>query len=147
MRTAVSVVALLVLFACSTGGSSLNPQIYIRDVKIPEARTPLASQFSTVLEIEISNPSTTETLTVDRIQLGSVSVGTFTLDNVIERPQTKIAPGTTELLRVWTQVRVVADTASEGLDPFFIRGSVEFVTSTGAFRRTFAKQVNPSTLR
>lgn len=147
MRIVSSVAVLLVLSACSTGGSSLNPTIAIRDVKIPEARTPLATQFSTVLEIEISNPSTTETLTVDRIQLGSVSVGTFALDPVVERPQTKIAPGATEVLRVWTQVRVVADTASEGLDPFFIRGAVEFMTPTGAFRRTFAKQVNPSTLR
>ena len=146
MRNAVPAAALLLLSACASTGKGIDPAIHIRDMKVPEALTPVSTQFSTVLQIEISNPSN-ETLTVDRIQLGSVSIGTFSLDPVVERPQRKIAPGTTELFEVWTQVRVVNSTPSEGLDPIFIRGAVEFVAAGGAFRRTFAKQVNPSTLR
>jgi hypothetical protein len=145
MRTVVCVVAVALACACASAGK-IEPTIHIRSVQVPEARTPLANQFSTVLEIEIMNPST-ETLTVDRIQLGSVSLGTYTIDPVVERPQKTIAPGTTELFRVWAQMRVQQETPSDGLDPILIRGAVEFLASTGAFRRTFAKQVNPSTLR
>jgi hypothetical protein len=146
MRNVVPAAALLFLAACASAGGGIEPAIRIGDMKVPEALTPVATQFSTVLLIEISNPSK-ETLTVDRIQLGSVSIGTFSVDPVVDRPQRAIGPGATELFEVWTQVRVVASTPSEGLDPIFLRGSVDFVTAKGAFRRPFAKQVNPSTLR
>jgi hypothetical protein len=145
MRTVVCVIAVAIVSACASAGK-IQPTIHIRAVQVPEARTPLANQFSTILELEIMNPST-ESLTVDRIQLGSVSLGTFTIDPVVERPQKVIAPGTTELFRVWAQMRVQQETPSDGQDPILIRGAVDFLASTGAFRRTFAKQVNPSTLR
>ena len=127
------------------GGAKLDPKISIRPVKVPESMTPRVDSFSSVLEIEIQNTAA-EPLTVDRIELSSVGLGTYTILPVNERPQKQIAPGATETFRVWAQVQV-QPTASEGLDPIMIRGSVEFLAASGGFRKTFAKQVNPSSMR
>ena len=143
---ALCAITLLLAVACASGGdSALDPKIEIRPVKVPEARTPRADWFTTVLELEITNPRA-EPITVDRVQLSSVSVGTYTIEPVNERPQKEIVPGATETIRVWAQVQVQA-TASEGLDPIMLRGSVEFLAPSGGFRKTFAHQVNPSSLR
>jgi hypothetical protein len=146
MRKLGFVAALLLAAACTSSKGQIQPEIEIHDITVPEARTPAARQFSTVLEIEITNPSNVP-LTVDRIQVGSVSIGTFSVDSVVERPQRVLAPGETQTFQLWTQMRVVQDTPSDGLDPIFLRGSAEFISPAGAFRRTFAKQVNPSTLQ
>lgn len=132
--------------ACASGSATgLNPKISVRPVKVPESRTALADSFVSAIEIEIEN-TTAETLTVDRIQFSSVSVGTYTIQPVNERPHKEIAPGATEVFRLWANVQVQA-TASEGLDPLLIRGSVEFLAPSGGFRKTFSQQVNPSSLR
>ena len=132
--------------ACASGsGTKLDPQISMHPVKVPEARTPSADWFTTVLEIEIQNTAA-EPITVDRVQLSSVSMGTYSIQPVNERPHKEIAPGMTETIRVWAQVQV-QPTASEGMDPILIRGSVEFLAASGGFRKTFARQVNPSSLR
>ena len=134
--------------ACASGSGTagkLDPKISIRPVKVPEARTPSADWFTTVLEVEITNTGT-EPITVDRVQLSSVSVGTYTIQPVNERPHKEIAPGATETIRLWAQVNV-QPTASEGLDPIMLRGSAEFLAASGGFRKTFAHQVNPSSLR
>lgn len=146
MRNIVSAVALLLSVACATGGGTgLDPQISIRPVVVPEARTPRADWFTTVLEISITNTAA-EPITVDRVQLSSVSIGTYTIEPVNERPHKEIAPGATETIRLWAQVQVQT-TVSEGLDPIMIRGSAEFLAASGGFRKTFAHQVNPSSLR
>ena len=137
---------LCIAVACASGGGAgLDPKISVRPVKVPESRTALADSFSSVIEIEIEN-TTAEALTVDRIQFSSVSVGTYIIQPVNERPQKELAPGATEVFRVWAQVQV-QPTASDGLDPILIRGAVEFLAASGGFRKTFAQQVNPSSLR
>ncbi len=141
-------VTLMGAIACASGdatGTKLDPKISIHPVKVPEATTPRVDAFSSVLEVEIQNTAA-EPITVDRIQLSSVGLGTYTILPVDQRPQKQIAPGATETFRVWAQVQV-QPTASEGLDPIMLRGSVEFLAASGGFRRTFAKQVNPSSLR
>jgi hypothetical protein len=147
-KTSCAAVAVALLFAIACASSTASgpqPKIEVRTVKVPESRAAGADEFSTMLELEITNP-TAETLTVDRIQLASVSSGTYTVAPATERPQKQIAPGGTEVFRVWAQVSRQA-TASEGLDPILLRGSVEFLGASGGFRRTFTKQVNPSTVR
>ena len=146
MRKIFCALTLSLAVACASGsGTKLDPKISMRPVAVPESRTPSADWFTSVLEIEIQNTAA-EPITVDRIQLSSVSMGTFTIQPVNERPQKEIAPGATEVFRVWAQVQA-QPTASEGLDPILIRGSVEFLAASGGFRKTFAQQVNPSTLR
>ena len=137
--------ALVFTVACASASKGPQPKIEVRTVKVPETRAASADEFSTTLEIEITNP-TAEPLTVDRISISSVSAGTYTVAPTYERPQKAIAPGATEVFRVWAQVSRQA-TASEGLDPILFRGMVEFIASSGAFRRTFTKSVNPSTMR
>ena len=139
-------ITLLLAVACASGSSGgLDPKIAIRPVKVPEARTPSAEWFTTVLEVDITNTAQ-EAITVDRVQLSSVSVGTYIIQPVNERPHKEIAPGATETIRLWAQVQVQA-TASDGLDPIMLRGSAEFLAASGGFRKTFAHQVNPSSLR
>ena len=142
-------VALIGAVACASGGGSssskLDPKISFRPVKVPESRTALADSFGSFVEITIENTAA-EPITVDRIQFSSVSVGTYIIQPVNERPQKEIAPGATETFRLWAQVQV-QPTASEGLDPIMIRGAVEFLAASGGFRKTFAQQVNPSSLR
>ena len=148
MQKIVCALTLCLAVACASssgGGAGLNPKIAFRPVKVPESRTQLADSFSTVLEIEVQNTAA-EPITVDRIQLSSVSVGTYIIQPVNERPQKEIAPGATEVFRLWAQVQV-QPTPSEGLDPILIRGSVEFLAASGGFRKTFTQQVNPSTFR
>ena len=141
----VCAVTLLLVVACATGDGALDPKIAIQTVKVPEARTPRADWFTTVLELAITNPRS-ETITVDRVQIASVSVGTYTIEPVNERPHKEIAPGATETIRLWAQMQV-QPTASEGLDPILFRGSAEFLAASGGFRKTFTYQVNPSSLR
>lgn len=143
MRNNVWIVLLLLVCSCASVNGQINPEIVIQDITVPEVRT---AQFSTVLRIAITNPSNAP-LTVDRIQLSSVSIGTFSVDPVVERPQRSIAPGQQENFELWAQMRFVQSTPSGGLDPIFLRGTIEFIGPAGAFRRPFAKQVNPSTLR
>ena len=151
MRTGCALLLAITLpwaYGCASGaagGTKIDPKISIHPVKVPETMTPRVDSFSSVLEIEIENTAA-EALTVDRIQLSSVGLSTYTILPVDQRPQKQIAPGATETFRVWAQVQV-QPTASEGLDPMMIRGSVEFIAASGGFRKTFAKQVNPSSLR
>lgn len=145
MRVVIAA-AVLFAFACASATSSgPQPKIEVRTVKVPESRAAGADQFGTMLEIEITNPMQ-EALTVDRIQVSSVSSGSYTIAPVNERPQKEIPPGATELFRLWAHVSRT-DTPAEGLDPILLRGSVEFVASGNSFRRLFTKQVNPSTIR
>ena len=145
MRKIAGAVLLAFAVACaSSAPSEGEPEVKVRTVKVPESRSPNANVFSSVLEIEIKNPRQ-EALLVERIQLSSVSIGTYSIQPVDERPQKSIPAGATEIFKVWAQI-VAQETASEGRDPIFVRGIVEFRAGSGAFRKTFTQQVKPSTM-
>lgn len=135
-------------FACSSstdpGGkrSPFEPLISVQTIEVPRARPSAAREFTTVLTIAITNP-TSEPVTLERIDVESVGVGPFilaqsssTYNQVLDASQS----GTYQVFARATVDRseeVIA--RSEGT--VIIRAAAHFRTSAGHLRKVIVQRV------
>lgn len=141
----------LVLTGCASSGTSgqtaslIPPEFRVRVVRVPESRPTRANVFTSEVEVEVFNRSS-ETLTLDRIQVSSVGDGAYTIPPVTKTFNLTIAPNQARLVRIFVQV-VAEETLTGAEEPIFVRGIAEFRSEVGGFRRIFTQRVNPSTLQ
>ncbi len=141
--------ALILLAACASGTASLDPKVEpefnVRVLAVPEARPGAANPFATIVEIDVANPSTSQTLILRKIDVASFGQGRYT---VIPASQTfggAIGPRQHEDFAVRVYVRAEPTLTNEE-EPLMMRVLFFFESPDGAFRRTYVQRINPSTM-
>lgn len=141
-------VALLVLASCSSsnGVRVIEPEIRVHTVEIPVAQPQRATQFSTVVKIDVANRSG-DSIQVERITLSSVGTGPYNIAMTDRDFHRAVSPDTFSTFEVWA--RAVTPAASDETlvpqeGPIVIRGMVEYSHAGGAGRKVFVQRVPTS---
>ena len=142
--------ALILLSACASGTAKVDPKVEpefnVRVMPVPEARPGTANPFATIIEVDVANPSSSQTIILRKIDVASFGQGRYT---VIPASQTfggSIGPRQQEDFAVRVYVRAEQTLTNEE-EPLMMRVLFFFESPDGAFRRTYVQRINPSTMK
>jgi hypothetical protein len=142
--------ALILLAACASGTAKIDPKtepkFNVRVLAVPDARPAAANPFATIVEVDVANPSASQTLILRKIEVASFGQGRYT---VIPASQTfggEIGPRQQEDFAVRVYVRAEQTLTNEE-EPLMMRVLFFFESPDGEFRRTYVQRVNPSTMK
>lgn len=145
MRRQFALVSLVCTIMAAGCGSSrqdpinlIPPVINIRHVGgIPPMRS--GSTVPIYFEVDVTNQSS-ESITIDRLQLGSTSGGSFDIVSRDEFFNTEVPPGETRTVTVSASARVYSVRTSQ-VEPITLRAIVHFESLAGRFRRIVIQQL------
>jgi hypothetical protein len=116
----------------------IPPEINIRHVGgVPPMRS--GSVVPIYFEIDVTNQSS-ESITIDRLQLSSTSGGSYDVVSRDEFFNTEVPPGETRSVNVAASARVFSVRTSQ-VEPMTIRAIVHFESLAGRFRRVVIQQI------